>query len=84
MKTHAFLAIGFLAAATLAQAGPPFATDDPEPVEFQHWEVYLGAHYEHRSDGASGTLPHLEVNYDPSASSYEGRAAKAAACLDQC
>ena len=63
MKTTALVAIGFLAAATSVQAGPPFATDDPEPVEFQHWEVYLGSAYEHTSDGANGTLPHLEVNY---------------------
>jgi hypothetical protein len=62
-KTKTFLAVGFLAAVTLARAGPPFETDDPEPVDFQHWEVYLGSHYEHRSDGASGTLPHVEVNY---------------------
>ena len=20
-------------------AGPPFVTDDPEPVEYKHWEV---------------------------------------------
>ncbi|MEO6874177.1 MAG: hypothetical protein ABI222_05090 [Opitutaceae bacterium] len=63
MKKQALLALGFLAAARLTPAGPPFATDDPEPVEFQHWEVYLGAQYEHGSDGASGTLPHVEVNY---------------------
>ena len=23
-----------------AFAGPPYITDDPEPVEYQHWEVY--------------------------------------------
>ena len=22
-----------------AHAGPPFITDDPEPVDYQHWEV---------------------------------------------
>ena len=22
-------------------AGPPFLTDDPDPVDFQHWEAYL-------------------------------------------
>jgi len=55
--------MGFFAAATLTQAGPPFVTDDPEPVEYQHWEVYLGSQYQHASDGASGTLPHVEVNY---------------------
>ena len=29
-----------LAAANL-WAGPPFQTDDPEPVEFRHYEVYV-------------------------------------------
>jgi hypothetical protein len=52
-----------LAAVIVAQAGPPFVTDDPEPVEYQHWEIYLGSQYEHTGDGASGTLPHVEVNY---------------------
>jgi len=59
----ALITLGWLVAATLAQAGPPFVTDDPEPVEYLHWEVYLGAQYEHGHDGAAGTLPHIEVNY---------------------
>lgn len=63
MRKHALLALGFLGAVTFALAGPPFVTDDPEPVELQHWEVYLGSQYDHSSDGASGTLPHVEVNY---------------------
>ncbi len=44
-------------------AGPPFVTDDPEPVEYRHWEVYLASQYDHEPEGASGTLPHVEVNY---------------------
>jgi hypothetical protein len=63
MKRKAFLAVGFLAAVAMMWAGPPFVTDDPEPVEYRHWEVYLGSQYEHDGDGASGTLPHVEVNY---------------------
>lgn len=47
-----------------AWAGPPFFTDDPEPVEYQHWEVYLASQWSHDKEaGTSGTLPHLEVNY---------------------
>jgi len=46
-----------------AMAGPPFVTDDPEPVDYQHWEVYLASQTEHGPDGVSGTLPHVEVNY---------------------
>ena len=26
-----------------AQAGPPYITDDPEPVEYQHWEFYVAS-----------------------------------------
>jgi hypothetical protein len=46
-----------------AQAGPPYTTDDPEPVEYQHWEVYLATQHEVTRDGATGTAPHVEVNY---------------------
>ena len=63
MTRHLFFGICFLAAATLAPAGPPFVTDDPEPVELGHWEIYLGSQYAHDRDGAAGTLPHVEVNY---------------------
>jgi hypothetical protein len=51
------------AALNNAFAGPPFITDDPEPVELGHWEV-CGF-----SAGASGHAhttglgPSLEVNY---------------------
>ncbi|HLV79935.1 MAG TPA: hypothetical protein VKT32_06610, partial [Chthonomonadaceae bacterium] len=45
-----------------ALAGPPFVTDDPEPVEFHHWEIYISSIYQHAFGGISGTLPHLEVN----------------------
>ena len=44
-------------------AGPPFQTDDPEPVEYRHWEVYGFATGNHFSDESSGVLPALEVNY---------------------
>ena len=47
----------------LAMAGPPFLTDDPEPVEYQHWEVYIATQYMHDRDQDSATLPHLEINY---------------------
>jgi hypothetical protein len=25
----------------LSLANPPYATDDPEPVDYKHWELYL-------------------------------------------
>ena len=62
MKTPLSLLAIFLAAA-FARAGPPFVTDDPEPVDYQHWEIDLGSQTQHGPDGASGTIPHLELNY---------------------
>jgi hypothetical protein len=44
-------------------AGPPFHTDDPEPVELHHWEFYLAGDNSFGSHGKSGTAPHFEVNY---------------------
>jgi Putative MetA-pathway of phenol degradation len=46
-----------------ASAGPPYTTDDPEPVEYRHWEVYLASQSFHDKDGWTGTAPHVEVNY---------------------
>jgi hypothetical protein len=47
----------------IASAGPPFITDDPEPVELHNWEVYLGTYDQRTSAGYSGTAPHIEINY---------------------
>lgn len=46
-----------------AWAGPPFVTDDPEPVEYRHWEIYLASQHAKDKEGWSGTAPHFEVNY---------------------
>ncbi|MGE5197212.1 MAG: hypothetical protein ACM3IL_01745, partial [Deltaproteobacteria bacterium] len=58
------LALAFLVnSGFTAQAGPPFLTDDPEPVEYRRWEVYLAATYIRDKDQKSGTLPQVEINY---------------------
>jgi hypothetical protein len=44
-------------------AGPPYVTDDPEPVEPGHWEFYLATQHAVTRTAASGTAPHVEVNY---------------------
>jgi hypothetical protein len=49
--------------AQCAWAGPPFTTDDPEPVEYRHWEIYVASQLEKDKAGWSGTSPHFEVNY---------------------
>ena len=46
-----------------ALAGPPFVTDDPEPVEYQHWEFYIASMHAKLGGDWSGTAPHLELNY---------------------
>ena len=57
----AFALILVLAAHTFA--GPPFLTDDPEPVDYQHWETYLFASGDHTSGSYAINGPALEVNY---------------------
>jgi hypothetical protein len=45
-----------------AHAGPPFVTDDPEPTETGHWEIYnfaTGDHVPGTTAGAAG----LDLNY---------------------
>jgi len=46
-----------------SRAGPPFFTDDPEPVDYLHWELYLASVQQHLKHEIDATLPHLEVNY---------------------
>jgi hypothetical protein len=48
-----------------ALAGPPYVTDDPEPVGYGNWEIYLAALPDVTRDGVSSTAPHLEINYGP-------------------
>jgi hypothetical protein len=57
-----FAVMGF---ASVAWAGPPFETDDPEPVEYQHWEIYLGGTAVNFLNTSTGTFPFLELNYGP-------------------
>jgi hypothetical protein len=65
LKTKAISVAIFLCLASFAKgfAGPPFLTDDPEPVEYKHWEFYLGSSYIRDKDQKSGTFPQVEVNY---------------------
>ncbi len=60
-------ALGWLCAVALinrdAWAGPPYLTDDPEPVEYRHWEVYAFSMATRARDDLSGVLPGIEVNY---------------------
>ncbi|HEY3876677.1 MAG TPA: hypothetical protein VGM92_14465 [Candidatus Kapabacteria bacterium] len=58
-----FLCVAGQCVSTVAIAGPPFQTDDPEPVDYHHWEFYLASIQEYLSNETDLTLPHIEINY---------------------
>ncbi len=64
MRSVRFCAAAFhlVALANVGRAGPPFFTDDPEPVPFHHWEAYLFSTMDRASYGQSFQAPALEVN----------------------
>ncbi|MDE2183830.1 MAG: hypothetical protein KGJ78_12500 [Alphaproteobacteria bacterium] len=57
------LSVAALALSPRAFAGPPFLADDPEPVEYQHWEVYIFSAATRVDGDTGGVLPGVEVNY---------------------
>jgi hypothetical protein len=63
MKTmRAIAALTLFAMAGAASAGPPFLTDDPEPTDLHHWEIYnfvSGSHVAHDTAGQAG----FDINY---------------------
>jgi hypothetical protein len=63
MKQSALFALMLMLGSLATLAGPPFVTDDPQPVDYQHWEVYLASIQMKSANGWSGTAPHVEVNY---------------------
>lgn len=48
---------------TSAWAGPPFVTDDPEPVDLHAWEINYGATWLRTPNGSGGALPGIDLNY---------------------
>jgi hypothetical protein len=63
MEVLVFVGILFLNDVQLSFAGPPFITDDPQPVDYRHWEFYISSINTFQPDVSSGTSPHFEVNY---------------------
>jgi hypothetical protein len=53
----------WLGLAAPALAGPPYLTDDPEPVELGHWEVYGFSFGANGHGDTTGLGPALEMNY---------------------
>lgn len=62
------LALATLCSALPAYAGPPFQTDDPEPIDYRHIEMYAFELSDSTGKRAGGTVletPAYEVNYGP-------------------
>lgn len=60
------LLLGALAALTLvipAWAGPPYLTDDPQPTDRGHWEIYNFVNGAKGADGALGGEAGIDLNY---------------------
>lgn len=57
------LAIAICAVHPAAWAGPPFITDDPEPVDHRHWEVNYAVTGTWGNGNASAGVPSVDVNY---------------------
>jgi len=62
-KFHVLIFILILLSIKPLYSGPPFGTDDPEPVNFKHWEYYISSVNNHQTGVWSGTAPHIELNY---------------------
>ncbi len=56
------LSVAVIGVAKTAMAGPPYLTDDPEPVPLHHWEAYAFMTSD-RADGTTAvTGPAIEIN----------------------
>jgi hypothetical protein len=53
---------GMLFMTSPAWCGPPFVTDDPEPVEYHQHEMYIASEWVNAQDGKTFT-PFIEYNY---------------------
>ena len=49
--------------ASIARAGAPYFTDDPEPLAPGEWEVYFASQMGHDPGGWSGAAPFIDANY---------------------
>jgi hypothetical protein len=56
-------ALSLLFAGRPAPAGPPFVTDDPEPVEPGHFEINTALQGTYTRDGRAGAWPTIDSNY---------------------
>jgi hypothetical protein len=55
----------FFGATRAAWAGPPYQTDDPVPVAYRNYEIYVGYEGEYGNGESETSLPFAEINYGP-------------------
>jgi len=60
-KTMLFVVLSLFLQTTLA--GPPFITEDPEPVDYKHYEIYLYSSVETLNSTVNFQAPALDWNY---------------------
>ncbi|HXB01370.1 MAG TPA: hypothetical protein VNV15_00965 [Opitutaceae bacterium] len=63
MRKFALVLIFAFALSGRLLAGAPFLTDDPVPVDYQHWEFYLSATGDRTSNSDTISGPTFELNY---------------------
>lgn len=56
------IALAAILTGQLVVAGPPFLTDDPEPVDYRHWETYVFSTFDRSFDATAIQGPALEFN----------------------
>ena len=56
-------ALAFVLSVSSVRAGPPFLTDDPEPVAYRHGEFYLFTTLDRAGGGTQLQSPAFEANY---------------------
>jgi hypothetical protein len=62
-KAAVLTAIFVLSARVAAVAGPPYETDDPDPTQYQGYEIYFHVDYHRIDEDIEGSVGTLEINY---------------------
>ena len=57
------LAVSLVSICNFSWAGPPFVTDDPDVVEYKHWEVNYAVNKTWGENEYSVGIPSLDINY---------------------
>lgn len=62
MRLRIFVALALASRPTAAFAGPPYVSDDPEPTDYRHFEIYTFTNGTTTRDGTAGASG-IDFNY---------------------